>query len=104
MLGIQDDLIWFGKMVSIKIAMKRTGFLGADPRDDKEVTCMNRLIRWNIEEDRIEWECDLRHSQITMEQLNLKEDRASAPPECPWTLPHSAPLNARERTVQYLGA
>ena len=45
MLGIHDDLIWFEKMISAKIAMKKTGFLGPDPSDDKEVTCMNRLIR-----------------------------------------------------------
>ena len=74
MLGIHDDLIWFEKMIGVKIAMKKTGFLGPGPSDDKEVTCMNRLIRWNVEEDRIEWECDPRHSQITMEQLGLKED------------------------------
>ena len=101
MLGIHDDLIWFEKMISAKIAMKKTGFLGPDPSDDKEVTCMNRLIRWNVEEDRIEWGCGPRHSQITMEQLGLKEDSkgvgtpgVSLDPD-----PNSAPLNARERTV-----
>ena len=45
MLGIHDDLIWLEKMIGVKIAMKRAGFLGPDPSDDKEVTCMNRLIR-----------------------------------------------------------
>ena len=74
MLGVHDELVWFEKMISAKIATKRTGFLGPDPSDDKETTCMNRLMRWRVEEDRIEWECDPRHSQITMEQLGLKED------------------------------
>ena len=54
MLGIHDDLIWFEKMISTRIAMKRAGFLGPDPSDDKETTCMNRLIRWNDDEDRTE--------------------------------------------------
>lgn len=62
---------------------------------------MNRLIRWNVEENRIEWECDPRHSQITMEQLGLKEDNkgVSTPGVSLDPDPNSAPLNARERTA-----
>ena len=101
MLGIHGGLIWFEKMISAKIAMKRIGFSGPDPSDDKETTCMNRVIGWSDDEDRIECECDPRHSQMIKEQLGPKEDRkgVSTPGVSLIPDPNSAPLNARERTV-----
>jgi hypothetical protein len=101
LLGIHADLMWAETAIGNKIKMKRTGLLGPEPGDDKETTCMNRLLRWNVSEDRIEWECDPRHSQITIEHVGLKSDSKgvvtpglSVHPDA-----NSAPLSASERSV-----
>ena len=101
LFGIHADLMWAETAIGNKIKMKRIGLLGPEPGDDKETTCMNRLLRWNVSEDRIEWECDPRHSQITIEHVGLKSDSKgvvtpglSVHPDA-----NSAPLSASERSV-----
>ena len=59
-----------------RVKMKRTCLLGPDPGDDQEVSCLSRILRWNLEHDRIEWEADPRHANITIEQMCLHPENS----------------------------
>eukprot|EP00975_Prorocentrum_lima_P064672 12898979-Prorocentrum_lima.AAC.1 len=52
--------------------MKRVGLLGPGETDDAEVRILNRILRYNRAEDMIEWECDPRHAQITIQAMGLR--------------------------------
>ncbi|CAK0851674.1 unnamed protein product [Prorocentrum cordatum] len=71
-----DELIYVEVEEQIRqhIKMKKTGLLGPGPHDDKEVRCLNRIIRLDTARDCLEWECDPRHAQITVEQMGLRKD------------------------------
>ena len=76
MLGVHEDLMWAEKIVNARIKMKCTGLLGPDPGDDKEVSCLNRILRWGLDHDHIEWEADPRHASITIEQMGLNAENS----------------------------
>ena len=61
-----------------KFIVKDRGTLGPGPGDLKEVTILNRLIRWRGAwtpgGERLEYEADPRHVQILQSQLGLRPD------------------------------
>eukprot|EP00959_Pyramimonas_sp_CCMP1952_P461331 9481397-Pyramimonas_sp.AAC.1 len=73
-LGSRVDVLWVEEQIRQHIKMKKTGLLGPGPHDDKEVRCLNRIIRLDTARDCLEWECDPRHAQITVEQMGLRKD------------------------------
>ena len=102
MLGVHEDLMWAEKIVNARTKMKRTGLLGPDPGDDKEVSCLSRILRWSLDHDRIEWEADPRHASITIKQigLNAKNSKGVVTPGVS-VAPDAAspPLSPSERSI-----
>jgi len=70
-LGTLTQLMWVEAEIGKHIAMKRTGLLGSGPGEDKEVRCLNRLIRYDKDNDLIEWECDPRHVELIISGMGL---------------------------------
>ena len=45
-MGTKTDLGWFEDALESKYAITRRGRLGSVPEDDKELTLLNRVVRW----------------------------------------------------------
>ena len=73
--GARDESAWVTDQLSTKFIVKDRGVLGPEPQDLKEITCLNRTIRWRDRwasgGEAIEYEADPRHVQILLPQLNL---------------------------------
>ena len=52
-----------------KYELKKGGRLGPGPADDREATCLNRVIRWC--DDGLEYEADPRQVEKLVEELDL---------------------------------
>ena len=52
--------------------LKVRGFMGDEPNDDKEITILNRTLRWT--EEAFEYEADRKHVQEIVNYFGLRED------------------------------
>jgi hypothetical protein len=69
--GCDKSLDKFRSMIKERFEVQFRARLGPDKDDDKMIRVLNRIITW--ERDRITYEADPRHVEITIDQLGLKE-------------------------------
>ena len=67
--GPKCELDWFEDKLEAKYELKKGGRLGPAPSDKKELTVLNRVIRWT--DGGIEYEADPRQSERLLEGLGL---------------------------------
>jgi hypothetical protein len=70
-LGRDGDLRKIEKTMRSWWDLKLRGILGSGDSDDKELTLLNRTLRWHG--DSLEYEADPRHAREIIEQLGLQE-------------------------------
>jgi hypothetical protein len=66
-LGYEEDLKNIVKEMEGWYELKVRGILGGEPGDDKEITILNRMIRWK--NGVIEYEADLKHAKVICDEL-----------------------------------
>ena len=72
--GKLADLQWVEAQLKQNFQIK-TELVGADPRLLKEVKLLNRVLTWS--EEGIYWEPDMRHVELTLQDIGLDDDKAS---------------------------
>ena len=68
-IGPKANLDWYESALEAKYELKKGGRLGPGPADDREATCLNRVIRWCG--DHVEYEADPRQVEKLVEELSL---------------------------------
>ena len=68
-LGEDAALDWFEELLASVFEIKIRGRLGGDDKDDKEITILNRVVRWTKEGFR--YEADPRHLEILVKTMGL---------------------------------
>ena len=105
-VGSDSDLSWFTSHLSHHFEVKDRGTLGDLPHHIQEIRCLNRMIRWCVDQEirqpYIEYEPDNRHAEIVVKQLGL--DRASgakavATPGVKTSSHDSEPLDAQTSSL-----
>ena len=76
--GPKNQLDWFEKALEDHYELKRGGRLGPGPKDDREATVLNRVVRWT--EQGLEYEADPRQVEKLLESLDLEDARPAATP------------------------
>ena len=77
--GPKCELDWFEAELEGKYELKKGGRLGPAPTDTKELTVLNRVLRWTA--DGIEYEADPRQGERLVEGLGLDSGcKATATP------------------------
>ena len=72
-LGDEDALNELDVVLRSRYELKRLGTLGPEPKDDKEVTFLNRIIRYvEGSTPKVEWESDSRHVELIVRELGLE--------------------------------
>ena len=81
-LGDDDALNYVEQLLRTKYELKRTGNLGPEPNDDKEVTILNRYIRYagNSLHPEVHYEADPRHAELIVQALGLDKSNTVATP------------------------
>jgi len=69
--GPKCELDWFEDKLEAKYELKKGGRLGPGPEDVKELTVLNRVIRWT--ESGVEYEADPRQCERLLEGLGLDD-------------------------------
>ena len=69
-VGPCHQLDWYESSLESLYELKKGGRLGPGPKDDKEASCLNRIIRWCP--DGLEYECDPRQIEKLIEELELE--------------------------------
>ena len=77
-VGPKDALDWYEAALENKYELKKGGRLGPGHGDDKETTCLNRVIRWC--DHGLEYEADPRQVEKLVEQLELVGARSCVTP------------------------
>ena len=67
--GPKCEIDWFEKLLEERYELKKGGRLGPAPTDCKELTILNRVIRWT--ERGVEYEADPRQAERLLEGLGL---------------------------------
>ena len=67
--GAKCDLDWFEDVLEGRYELKKGGRLGPGPDDCKELTVLNRVLRWT--DDGLEYEADPRQCERLLEGLGL---------------------------------
>ncbi len=73
-LGPADNIQWFADALNKHLIVKVRGVLGGGDNDLKEITLLNRIVRWGATQNGtsfLEWEADPRHAEIIIKQLGL---------------------------------
>lgn len=70
-VGQKCELDWFEGVLEAKYELKKGGRLGPGPSDCKELTVLNRVIRWT--EAGVEYEADPRQAEKLLEGLSLDD-------------------------------
>ena len=74
--GFAEDLDWFRRMISEKCEVKFRARLGDDPKDEKSVRILNRVLEWRNGFG-ILYEADQRHGDILVKELGLSSESKS---------------------------
>ena len=69
LLADQAEIDRVCKILRERYEIKLRGVMGPGVNDDKEISLLNRIVRWT--EAGIEYELDPRHTEILIEQLGL---------------------------------
>ena len=67
--GPKCEIDWFEKLLEERYELKKGGRLGPAPTDCKELTILNRVMRWT--ERGVEYEADPRQAERLLEGLGL---------------------------------
>ena len=70
-VGSKSDIDWFEMKLRETYECKCTGRLGPGPEDQKEMTVLNRVLRWT--EKGLEYEADPRQGEKLLEELELDD-------------------------------
>ncbi len=70
MVGSKNEIDWFETTMEERYAITKRGRLGSDSKDDKELTLLNRVVRW-VDGVGIEVEADPRQAERLVAQLGL---------------------------------
>ena len=73
LLGSDEDLDWFEKMIKEKFEVKIRGRLGPGVNDQKSIRILNRILEWS--QDGLWYEADQRHAEIFVKDLGLEHDK-----------------------------
>ena len=84
LLGDKENLMWFRSQVSKRFEAKFRGMIGPEKNDSKEITILNRTVRWTARG--IEYEADKRHVEIALQQVGIESEGKAV----------SSPLAAKE--------
>ena len=80
--GGRKQVMWLYDVLKTKMDMKLLAILGPGPKDAKEVTILNRIVRLVKNDDSgfhdIEYESDPRHAQIMQKQHGLEKSKPVA--------------------------
>eukprot|EP00973_Karenia_brevis_P019452 2668664-Karenia_brevis.AAC.1 len=63
--GLEEDLMWVRGLMESWFEIKVRAVLGPEPKDDKDVTILGRMVRWK--EGGIEYEADPKHRKVILE-------------------------------------
>ena len=102
-VGPCDSLDWYEKGLEAQYELKKGGRLGPGPSDDKEATCLNRIIRWCP--NGLEYECDPRQIEKLIEELDLEGANSCVSPglkQLPEQIAEDKPLDP-ERFTRFRG-
>ena len=66
-VGPSFQLDWYEAALESNYELKKGGRLGPGPQDDKEASCLNRIIRWCS--DALDYEADPRQIEKLIEEL-----------------------------------
>ena len=69
MLGSEEQLDWFRKIIKQRYEVEFKAGLGGEETDDKSVFLLNRPIQWDA--DGISYEADQKHVEIILRDLGL---------------------------------
>jgi hypothetical protein len=78
--GPKCEIDWFEQLLEEKYELKKGGRLGPGPKDSKELTVLNRVIRWT--DNGVEYEADPRQGEKLMEALGLDNEALGLDNEC----------------------
>ena len=76
--GQENDLKWVENVLRAKYPLKMRGILGPEKHDAKEVSVLNRVIRW--ERDGITVEADPKHVEKMLDDMDMTGCNESAVP------------------------
>ena len=76
MLGDKAELMWLRGQVSKNCEAKFRGMIGPEETDVKEMTILNRTVRWTSRG--IEYEADKRHVEIALGQAGNRIRKQSS--------------------------
>ena len=77
-VGPKKNLDWYETALEAKYELKKGGRLGPGPNDDREATCLNRVIRWC--DDGLEYEADPRQVEKLVQELELEGAKSCVTP------------------------
>ena len=70
-IGAKNQVDWFEQTLNNTYEMKCVGRLGPGEKDDKEITVLDRVIRWT--QKGLEYEADPRQSEKLLEEFELDD-------------------------------
>ena len=77
-IGNDENLDWLEKGLAKKFEIKVRGRLGSGTKDAKEVTILNRVVKWTPEG--ISYEADPKHAQALWELMGVEEGNGCVTP------------------------
>ena len=77
-LGYEESLDSFKERITDKYEIKFRGRLGPNPKDDKEIRLLNRVIYWGKEG--IKYEPDQRHAEIMIKLAGVEGKKSVVTP------------------------
>lgn len=88
-LASQSEIDWLVGLLSAQLKVKLRGVLGPGPKDDKQITILNRIVTWT--RDSLTFEADNRHADIIVRTLLGESGNTVA---TPGTRDHASDENA----------
>ena len=95
----KKKLDWYENALEAKYELKKGGRLGPGPNDDREATCLNRVIRWC--DDGLEYEADPPQVEKLVQELELEGAKSCVTPgvkPLPEQFAEDKPLDASRHT------
>ena len=98
-VGPKKSLDWYETALENKYELKKGGRLGPGRTDDREATCLNRVIRWC--DFGLEYEADPRQVEKLVQELELEGAKSCVTPgvkPLPEQFESDKPLDASRHT------
>ena len=78
--GCREEMESFGEIISGRFEVRKTGHIGFDDDVGKEFKLLNRTVRVDVANDRMEVEADEKHVQMLLHDLELQNAKTVATP------------------------